>query len=149
MFRIYLSYELIRIKRMEQKKLPRPTEAELEILQVLWENGPSTVRFVNDELNKKKRVGYTTTLKFMQIMTEKGLVIRDEASRSHIYNASIDQEETQNLLLDKFLTNTFGGSAMKLVMQALGNHKTSGDELEEIKKMIKKLEGDNNDELLK
>jgi len=81
-------------------------------------------------------------------MTEKGLVNRDEASRSHIYSASIDKEETQSLLLDKFLTNTFGGSAMKLVMQALGNHKTSGDELEQIKEMIKKLEGDNNDELL-
>jgi len=132
---------------MEQRKLPRPTEAELEILQVLWEYGPSTVRFVNDELNRNKRVGYTTTLKFMQIMTEKGLVSRDETTRSHVYSASIDQEETQRLLLDKFLTNTFGGSAMKLVMQALGNHTTSTEELEQIKKLIKKLEGGDKDEL--
>jgi len=128
---------------MEQKKLPRPTEAELEILQVLWENGPSTVRFVNDELNRKKRVGYTTTLKIMQIMTDKNLVRRDEANRSHVYSVQIEKEETQNLLLDKFLTNTFGGSSMKLVMQALGNHKPSKDELEQIKKLINTLEGGN------
>jgi len=113
----------------------------LEILQVLWEYGPSTVRFVNEKLNRKKRVGYTTTLKIMQIMTEKNLVLRDEASRSHVYSVLVDKEETQNLLLEKFLTTAFGGSAMKLVMQALGNHKTSKDELEQIKKLINTLEG--------
>jgi BlaI family penicillinase repressor len=131
---------------MEHKKIHRPTESELQILQVLWENGPSTVRFVNEELNKKKRVGYTTTLKIMQIMTEKNLVRRDEANRSHVYSVLIEKEETQNLLLDKFVLNTFGGSAMKLVMQALGNHKTSREELEQIKKLINKLEGGNNNE---
>lgn len=135
-------YEIIRIYHMKKKKkFPRPTEAELEILQVLWEHGPSTVRFVNEKLNRKKRVGYTTTLKIMQIMTEKNLVLRDEASRSHVYSVLVDKEETQNLLLEKFLTTAFGGSAMKLVMQALGNHKTSKDELEQIKKLINTLEG--------
>ena len=131
---------------VKKKKFPSPTEAELEILQVLWEYGPSTVRFVNEKLNRKKRVGYTTTLKIMQIMTDKNLVRRDEASRSHVYSVLADREETQNLLLDRFLATAFGGSAMKLVMQALGNHKTSKDELEQIKKMINTLEGGDKDE---
>jgi len=132
---------------MEKQRAVKPTEAELEILQVLWENGPSTVRFVNERLNRKKRVGYTTTLKIMQIMTDKNLVRRNEDSRSHIYRAMIEREETQSILLDRFLQNTFGGSAMKLVVQALGNHKPSKDELEQIKEFIKQLEGGKEDEL--
>lgn len=132
---------------MEKQRAVKPTEAELEILQVLWENGPSTVRFVNERLNRKKRVGYTTTLKIMQIMTDKNLVRRNEDSRSHIYRAMIEREETQGILLDRFLQNTFGGSAMKLVVQALGNHKPSKDELEQIKEFIKQLEGGKKDEL--
>ncbi len=129
-----------------RKKLPRPTDAELEILQVLWEYGPSTVRFVNEKLNRKKRVGYTTTLKIMQIMTEKNLVRRDEASRSHVYSVLVDRDETESLLLEKFLATAFGGSAMKLVMQALGNHKTSKDELQQIKNLINSIEGGNKNE---
>jgi len=118
----------------------KPTDAELEILQILWEHGPCTVRFVNEHLNFKKRVGYTTTLKFMQIMTEKKMLGRNENNRTHIYRPLIAKEETQNLLLDKFLLNAFGGSAMKLVMQALGNHQPTQEELDEIKAYIRKVE---------
>ena len=120
----------------------KPTDAELEILQVIWLNGPSTVRFVNEALNRKKLVGYTTTLKLMQIMNEKGLLHRTEKGRKHIYDAALKEEETKNLLLDKFVQTTFGGSAMKLVMQALGNHKTTPDELEKLKELISKIEKD-------
>src|SRR3712207_6176868 len=108
---------------------PKPTESELEILQILWQHGPNTVRFVNEQLNQKKEVGYTTTLKIMQIMADKGLVKRNEESRSHIYEANVNEEATQKHMLDKFLNLTFRGSASKLIMQALGNHKASKEEL--------------------
>ncbi|MDX5348967.1 MAG: BlaI/MecI/CopY family transcriptional regulator [Hymenobacteraceae bacterium] len=119
----------------------KPTDAELEILQILWQHGPATVRFINDELNKTKETGYTTTLKIMQIMYEKGMLDREEAGRSHIYRALLSEENTQKQLLNKFLDTTFRGSAMKLVMQALGNHKTTADELNEIRNLLNKLEG--------
>lgn len=122
--------------------LPKPTEAELEILQVLWENGPSSVRFVNDELAEKREVGYTTTLKLMQIMFEKGLVSRNTDARSHIYEAAIERDVTQRNLLGTFVDNVFSGSAMNLVMQALGNHKASKDELDQIKALIEKMENE-------
>ena len=125
------------------KPVLKPTDAELEILHVIWLNGPVSVRFVNDELNRKKMVGYTTTLKIMQIMTEKGLLKRSEEGRKHIYNVVLKEKETKNLLLDKFVKTAFGGSAMDLVMQALGNHKTTPDELEELKALIDKIEKDN------
>jgi len=125
----------------KKPKIPKPTEAELEILAVLWEYGPNTVRFVNEKLNEKKRVGYTTTLKFLQIMTDKGMVSRDVDSRTHIYTALLREEKVRTQLLDKLLDTAFGGSASKLVMQALGNYNSSNEELEEIKKLIKKLEG--------
>ncbi|MCU0348599.1 MAG: BlaI/MecI/CopY family transcriptional regulator [Saprospiraceae bacterium] len=118
----------------------KPTEAELEILQVLWENGPSSVRFVNEQLGERKEVGYTTTLKLMQIMFEKGLVVRNTDARSHIYEAAIERDETQRNLLGTFVDNVFSGSAMNLVMQALGNHKASKDELDQIKALIEKIE---------
>lgn len=121
----------------------KPTDAELEILQVIWLHGPVSVRFVNDELNRKKQVGYTTTLKLMQIMTEKGLLKRSEKGRKHIYNVVIKEKEAKSLLLDKFVKTAFGGSAMDLVMQALGNHQTTPDELEELKALIDKIEKDN------
>lgn len=123
------------------KKTAKPTESELEILSVLWDHGPSTVRFVNDQLNQIRRVGYTTTLKFLQIMTEKGFVTRHMEGRTHIYEALIKQEMIQGQLLDSLLVTAFGGSAQKLVIQALGNHKTTVAELQEIKKLIHKLEG--------
>lgn len=122
---------------MEQVK---PTESELEILQLLWQNGPSTVRQVHDELTKIKDSGYTTTLKLMQIMFEKGLVSRTDEGRYHLYKAEVGEAETQNSLLGKFVDATFRGSAMKMVMQALGNHKASKEELDEIKRLIEKLE---------
>jgi len=122
--------------------LPKPTDAELEILQVLWENGPSSVRFVNDELAEKREVGYTTTLKLMQIMFEKGLVARNTDARSHIYEAAIGRDATQRSLLGTFVDNVFSGSAMDLVMQALGNHKASKGELDQIKALIEKMENE-------
>ena len=121
----------------------KPTNAELEILQVIWLHGPVSVRFVNDELNHKKQVGYTTTLKLMQIMTEKGLLKRSEKGRKHIYNVVLKEKEAKSLLLDKFVKTAFGGSAMDLVMQALGNHQTTPNELEELKALIDKIEKDN------
>lgn len=114
----------------------KPTESELEILQIIWQNGPSTVRYVHDELSKSKDVGYTTTLKTMQNMHAKGLLTREEEGRYHIYNAAISAEKTQKQLLDIFVEAAFGGSTMKLVMQALGNHKASEKELNEIKKLL-------------
>lgn len=121
----------------------KPTDSELEILQVIWLHGPVSVRFVNDELNRKKQVGYTTTLKLMQIMKEKGLLKRSEEGRKHIYSTVLKEKVAKNLLLDKFVKTAFGGSAMDLVMQALGNHQTTPDELDELKALIDKIERDN------
>jgi len=118
----------------------KPTESELEILQLLWEHGPVSVRFVHEILEQQKEVGYTTTLKLMQIMAEKGIVTRDTSSRTHIYQAAVSEESTQKNLLEKFVDSTFRGSAMKLVMQALGNNKASKEELEQIKDLIQKIE---------
>lgn len=126
---------------MAEKK-HKPTEAELDILTILWEDGPSSVRAVNGTLNKVKRVGYTTTLKQLQIMHEKGLVSRNISGRTHIYSAVRGKEETQKQLLDRILDVAFGGSASKLVMQVLGSSNSSRKELEEIKDLIKKLEED-------
>lgn len=122
------------------KSLPRPTDSELAILQVLWENGASTVRFVNEQLNLEREVGYTTTLKLMQIMAEKGLVSRNTETRTHIYKAALSEREAQRNLLNKFVDTAFRGSAVKLVMQALGNHQTSQEELEAIKALIEAKE---------
>ena len=123
------------------KNKMKPTESELSILQLLWNLGPSSVRTINDELNKTKNTGYTTTLKIMQIMAEKGLVTRIKDGRNHIYSAAVEQQAAQRQLLDKLLNGVFGGSASKLVMQALGNHDASKRELDEIKKYIEELEG--------
>ena len=128
---------------MQNTSPMKPTDSELEILQVIWLHGPVSVRFVNDELNRKKNVGYTTTLKLMQIMTEKGLLKRSEKGRKHIYNVVLKEKEAKSLLLDKFVKTAFGGSAMDLVMQALGNHQSTPDELEELKALIDKIEKDN------
>lgn len=127
---------------MSKIPLPKPTDAELEILHVLWQRGPATVRAINDDLGQRRQaeVGYTTTLKMLQIMLEKGLVRRDDADRSHVYRAAVREQETQGLLLDKFVDATFGGSAMKLVMQALGNRQTSPDELAQIRRLLNDIE---------
>ena len=118
----------------------KPTESELEILQILWEAGPSSVRFVNEKLNDLRDIGYTTTLKLMQIMNDKKLTTRNTGQRTHIYKANVSEEETKKKLLKTFVDATFKGSAMKLVMQALGNHSATQEELEEIKAYIKKIE---------
>ncbi len=127
---------------MTAKNIIKPTESELEILQVLWEHGPSSVRFVNDTLNEKgtKEIGYTTTLKIMQIMAEKNLAKRNTDKRTHIYDANVNESHTQKHLLKNFVDSTFRGSAMKMVMQALGNHNASEKELDEIKALITKIE---------
>ena len=121
-------------------KRMKPTAAELDILRVLWDHGPSTVRFVNDILSEKKEVGYTTTLKIMQIMLEKGLLSREAVERKHIYTAAISEKEAQSIMLERILGAAFGGSASQLVMSALGNHKTSKEELKKIRKLIDQLE---------
>jgi len=125
---------------MRNKKLPRPTEGELEILRIIWMQGPSTVRVVNDHLAKVKEVGYTTTLKLMQIMSEKGLLTRDTSGKTHVYQSAVSQETTQAQLVSGLMDSAFGGSAMKLVMQALGNKKSSVAELKEIREYLDQLE---------
>ncbi|NTS41508.1 MAG: BlaI/MecI/CopY family transcriptional regulator [Chitinophagaceae bacterium] len=123
------------------QKYVKPTESELEILQILWRNGTATVRDVHEELAQAKEVGYTTTLKLMQIMHEKGLVKRDESMRTHIYQAVVKKEVTQKHLLSKMIDSLFGGSSTQLVLQALGSgeQKVSAEELEEIQKLIENL----------
>jgi BlaI family transcriptional regulator, penicillinase repressor len=121
----------------------RTTDSELEILEILWESGTATVRQVNEELEHKgKNVGYTTTLKMMQIMTEKGLLDREIDGRTHIYRPLLQAGTARNALIDRIANAAFGGSAMKLVLQALGNHKATPDELREIKALIDDLEKD-------
>jgi predicted transcriptional regulator len=124
------------------KKRPDPTTAELEILQVLWEHGPSTVGFVNEKLNEKKRVGYTTTLKLMQIMAEKKLVLRDKSKRAHVYSVGVSSEQTEQQLVSGLIDRAFRGSASRLVMQALSTRKASEEELEEIRRLLDEIEGD-------
>ncbi len=123
---------------MSSKQI-KPTESELEILRVLWERGEATVRNVHEELSKTKDAGYTTTLKLMQIMHEKGMVKRDESSKTHKYTPLISREKTQKQFMGKMIDTLFQGSSTQLVMQALGNHKTSKEELDEIQKLIDNL----------
>lgn len=120
-------------------KTIKPTESELEILQVLWEKDQASVREVHEELLRSKDVGYTTTLKLMQIMFEKGLVKRDDSFKTHIYQASVSKERTQKHLVGKMINSLFGGSPTELVLQALGNHKASPAELEEIQRLLNNL----------
>lgn len=128
----------IRIK-MKTHKI-KPTEAELEILKILWDKTSASVKEINEELNKLKPVGYTTTLKLMQIMHEKGLLSRVANGRSHIYSPEIKEKETKNFMMRKMMDSLFGGSAKELVMQALGNEKPNKEELEEIRELIEKME---------
>ncbi len=120
-----------------------PTKSELEILQVLWKHGPSTVRFVNDQLNRQTRaVQYTSTLKLMQIMVDKSILKRDESNMKHIYSASIEEKKMKGFLLDRFVDSLYDGSASNLMMQLLGNKKTSKKELEAIRGLLDKLNKD-------
>ncbi|RPE09749.1 BlaI/MecI/CopY family transcriptional regulator [Chitinophaga lutea] len=118
-----------------------PTKSELEILQVLWQQGPSTVRTVNDVLNEQKReVQYTSTLKLMQIMVEKGWLNRDESQMKHVYSAAVEEDSTKGHLLERFVDTLYNGSASSLMMQLLGNKKTSKKELDAIRELLKKMD---------
>jgi BlaI family penicillinase repressor len=121
------------------QKAIKPTESELEILQVLWQKNEATVREVHDELSKNRDIGYTTALKLLQIMFEKGLVTRDDSSKTHIYMPAVTREKTQKQLVGKMIHTLFSGSSTELVMQALGNQKASKEELDEIQKMLDNL----------
>ena len=127
---------------MTDKPIPRPTDAELAILRVLWERGPSTVRDVHDVLSTSQTTGYTTVLKLLQIMTEKGLVVRDESQRAHVYEPRHTEQRTQRQLLRDLMERAFGGSPAKLVMQALSTQKASHEELTAIRGLLEKLEGE-------
>lgn len=124
---------------MSVSKNNKPTEGELEILHVLWEKQKASVREVHEELLKSKEAGYTTTLKLMQIMFEKGLVSRDSSCKIHTYQPLVSKESTQSLFVNKMIDSLFSGSSAQLVMQALGNHKASKEEIEEIKTFLDNL----------
>jgi predicted transcriptional regulator len=126
---------------MSKASTPRPTDAELAILRVLWERGPSTVRQVHDALTPERPTAYTTALKLLQIMTEKGLVRRDESDRTHVYYARLSEDQTQRQLVRDLLDRAFGGSASKLVMQALATRRAAAEELTEIRRLIDGREG--------
>jgi BlaI family transcriptional regulator, penicillinase repressor len=128
-----------KFKNMSAIRTIKPTESELEILQILWTRGLATVREVHEELGSTKDVGYTTTLKLMQIMHEKGLVKRDDSMRTHVYQAAVNKERTQKHLLGKMIDSLFGGSPTQLVIQALGEHKASPEELEKIQALLNEL----------
>jgi BlaI family transcriptional regulator, penicillinase repressor len=123
------------------KQTVKPTEKELEILQILWNKGPVAVKDVHEAMGGEAANGYTTILKLMQIMNEKGLVTRQKSGKLHLYKAVPSQENTRQLMVDKMINTIFEGSAMQLVMSALGNNKSSKDELLQIKQYLEKLEG--------
>lgn len=121
---------------MSKPVTPRPTDTELAILRVLWERGPSTVRQVHETLVRERPTAYTTALKMLQIMTEKGLVSRDESDRTHVYQARLTEEQTQRQLVGDLLDRAFGGSASKLVMRAIDEARATPDELKEIRRLL-------------
>jgi BlaI family transcriptional regulator, penicillinase repressor len=127
---------------MGDKPTPRPTDAELAILRVLWERGPSTVREVHEALSPTHDTGYTTVLKLLQIMTDKRLVVRDESQRAHVYATSESEQRTQRQLLGDLIDRAFGGSPAKLVMQALSGSKATAEELTAIRRMLEQIEGE-------
>ena len=121
---------------MNVTKTLKPTDSELEILQVLWDKGEATVREVHEVLTETKDCGYTTTLKLMQIMFEKGMVTRDDSSRTHIHHPHVSREKTHQQLVNKMVNTLFSGSHTQLVMQALGSHTPSQQELDEIQELL-------------
>jgi BlaI family transcriptional regulator, penicillinase repressor len=127
--------------KQDKNTSSEPTKSELEILQVLWQFGPSTVRFVNDKLNEEKReVNYMSTQKLMLIMLEKGFLTKDESQMKHVYSAAVEEGKTKGLMLDRVVDTLFNGSASSLMMQLLGNKKMSAKEMEEFKELIKKID---------
>lgn len=123
----------------------KPTDAEWAILQVLWQDGPSTVRQVQNQLAEKRGTGYTTTLKLMQIMFEKGLLRRDDSGHAHIFRAAVSQKSSQKRIVGQLLEQVFDGSAKQLVLQALSTKKSTPEELAEIRKILDELEGKNDE----
>ncbi len=126
---------------MARRKNSRPTDRELTILRILWDNGPGTVRDVNEAMNEDQDTGYTTTLKLMQIMADKGLLRRDDSQFKHVYKPAMTEEKAQKLLVGELLEKAFSGSAEKLVMRALSAKKVSSKELAKIRKMLDDFEG--------
>lgn len=131
---------------MSPPDFPQPTASELEILQLLWSKGPLTVKEIHAILSEERPIVYTTVLKTMQVMMERGMLQRESAGRKHIYQAAIAKEDTQDQLLDTFLQRTFGGSAKRLVIRALGNYRTTSRDIEELKDLIAHLENDTTEE---
>lgn len=130
------------LRAVANRALPSPTDAELEILQVLWEHGACTVREVHEVLHRRDGTGYTTALKQLQIMHDKGLVQRDETQRAHVYRAAVSKERTQKRFLADMLRRVFDGSSSRLVLQALGDHKASREELRAIRELLDRLDED-------
>ena len=129
--------------QQEPNELPEPTRAQLEILQVLWKHGPSTVRFVNDKLNQeKKALSYTSTLKLMQIMHEKGMVYRDESSMTHVYSAVLEEQKTKGVVLKKFVDAMYNGSVKNLMLELMGQERATNKEWDTIKELLNKLDDD-------
>jgi BlaI family transcriptional regulator, penicillinase repressor len=130
----------------EQHEIPEPTRAQLEILQVLWKHGPSTVRLVNDQLNQlnqqKQSLSYTSTLKLMQIMHEKDLLKRDESSMTHIYSANLEEQKTKGVVLKKFVDAMYNGSVKSMMLELLGNEKTTNKDWDTIKQLLNNLDED-------
>lgn len=125
---------------MTQEKKQKPTEKELMILQVLWAKGPSTVRQVNAEISRKEKTGYTTTLKLMQIMTDKGLLVRDDTQFKHIYKPTVSEEKTERQMVGDLMDKVFAGSTERLVMRALSAKHVTAEELKNIRRLIEEME---------
>ena len=130
----------MKVENEDLSKKMEPTKAELEVLHILWAHGPSTVRFVNDKLNELRDINYTSTLKVMQIMADKGILRRDESTMKHVYHPVEEEQKTQEHLLDKFVQSVYQGSTGKLVLQVLGNKKTSKEDIESIREILNRLE---------
>jgi BlaI family penicillinase repressor len=127
----------------EPRETPEPTRAQLEILQVLWKHGPSTVRFVNDQLNQQKQsLSYTSTLKLMQIMHEKNLLIRDESSMTHIYSTNLEEQKTKGVVLKKFVDAMYNGSVKSMMLELMGQEATTNKDWDTIKELLSKLDDD-------
>ncbi|WP_276481100.1 BlaI/MecI/CopY family transcriptional regulator [Paraflavitalea pollutisoli] len=131
----------MKVRKEQNQPEAVPTKAEMDVLQVLWKHGPATVRFVHDTLNEQKEaVQYTSTLKLMQVMTEKGMLTRDESSMKHIYSPVLEEDKTKGSMLTRFVDNMYDGSVSNLMMALLGNDKTSDKELKVLKEMLKQLD---------
>jgi predicted transcriptional regulator len=131
----------MKVKKDVNSKETVPTKSEMDVLQILWQQGPSTVRFVHDTLNEQKEaVQYTSTLKLMQVMAEKGMLTRDESNMKHIYSAALEEKKTKGTILTRFVDSMYDGSVSNLMVALLGNDKTSEKELQVLKQMLKKLD---------